>query len=109
MTPDADSRRDPRGRRPAAPNTNPPKRDQWPPWPDTRFVLVRNIGTKPCRGLLVEWRRNGYAWEALVVWYDDIAPYPTTRMDWITNSRLIPVPVDPNWTGPGTGGRDGSG
>jgi len=45
---------------------------------------------------------RGAALEALVVWHDDAALKPVVKMDWLPIDDLIPVPVDPNWTGPGS-------
>jgi hypothetical protein len=57
---------------------------------------------KPSRGLVLEWKREGRHWEALVVWHDDAALKPVIKMDWLRTEQLIQVPVDPNWTGPGS-------
>jgi hypothetical protein len=81
-------------------SANPPKRDAWRPYGDVRFVLIRNSGRlKPSRGLVRDWKREGRRWEALVVWHDDAALKPVVKMDWLRIEQLIPVPVDPNWTG----------
>lgn len=84
-------------------SANPPKRDRWQPYRDTRFVLVRAPGRqKPCRGLVLEWRRiHPRRWEAYVVYYDDASLDPAVRIAWLNPAQLIPVPVDPNWLGPG--------
>jgi hypothetical protein len=37
-----------------------------------------------------------------VVWHDDAALKPVVKMDWLCMDQLIPVPVDPNWTAPGS-------
>lgn len=47
------------------------------------------------------WKREGRRWEAVVVWHDDAALKPVVKMDWLRTENLIPVPIDPNWTGPG--------
>lgn len=52
---------------------------------------------RPCRGLVIDWKRDGRSWEALVVYFDDAALKPVVKMDWLSRSELIPVPVDPNW------------
>ena len=79
---------------------NPPKNDAWPPYRDVRFVLVRNIGRlRPSRGLVLEWRKKGVAWDAYVVWFDDAALEPVVKMEWLAVARLIPVDVDPNTRG----------
>ncbi|MAO79761.1 MAG: hypothetical protein CMH82_03685 [Nocardioides sp.] len=81
-------------------SANPPKNDAWRPYGDVRFVLIRNTGRlKPSRGLILDWKREGRRWEALVVWHDDAALKPVVKMDWLRLEDLIPVPVDPNWTG----------
>lgn len=83
-------------------SANPPKHDAWRPYRDTRFVLVRSPGRlKPCRGLILDWRRLlPRRWEAQVIYYDDAAIEPTIRIAWLTPAQLIPVPVDPNYDGP---------
>ena len=82
-------------------SANPPKNDAWRPYADVRFVLIRNAGRlKPSRGLILDWKRDGQHWEALVVWHDDAALKPVVKMDWLRIDQLIPVPVDPNWTAP---------
>jgi hypothetical protein len=79
-------------------SANPPKNDAWPPWRDVRFVLIRSVGKlRPCRGLVIDWKREGRAWQALVVYYDDAALKPVVKMDWLARTDLIPVPIDPNW------------
>jgi len=65
-----------------------------------RFVLIRKH--RPTQAVPrdhpgLEARRPG--WEALVVWHDDAALKPVVKMDWLPIEQLIPVPVDPNWTG----------
>ncbi|QSR24124.1 hypothetical protein CFH99_00605 [Nocardioides aromaticivorans] len=50
-------------------------------------------------GLILDWKREGRRWEALLVWHDDAALKPVVKMDWLRIEDLIPVPVDPNWTG----------
>jgi hypothetical protein len=77
---------------------NPPKHDAWGPYADVVFVLVRNVGhLKPSRGLIIDWKRQGRRWEALVVWRDDAALKPIVKMDWLPIDQMVPVPVDPNW------------
>lgn len=79
-------------------SANPPKNDRWPPWRDVRFVLVRSAGKlRPCRGLVLDWKREHRRWKAFVVYLDDAALRPVVKMDWIQPDRLTPVPVDPNW------------
>ncbi len=36
-----------------------------------------------------------------MVWHDDAALKPVVKMDWLRTENLIPVPIDPKWTGPG--------
>ncbi|MGL5861786.1 MAG: hypothetical protein ACRCY9_11095, partial [Phycicoccus sp.] len=61
---------------------------------------IPSIGhLKPGRGLILDWRRDRRTVEALVVWHDDTALHPSVKMDWLKRDDLIPVPVDPNWTG----------
>lgn len=77
-----------------------PKNDAWRPYADVRFVLIRSTGRlKPSRGLILDCKRDGRGWEAWVVWYDDAALKPVVKMDWLRIEQLIPVLVDPNWTG----------
>lgn len=79
---------------------NPPKNDAWRPYPDVRFVLVRQIGwLKPSRGLILSWDDPRRPRRAFVVYWDDTALQPVGKYDWMPRERLIPVPVDPNWTG----------
>ena len=99
-------------------SANPPKHDRWQPYPDARFVLIRNVGRlKPSRGLILDWRREGVdatasararrnaAWEALVVYLDDAALRPVVKTEWLPARRLVPVPVDPNLVNDGQGRR----
>lgn len=78
-------------------SANPPKNDAWCPYGDVRFVLIRNVGRlKPSRGLILDWKREGRRWEALVVWRDDAALKPVVKMDWLriedsSRSRLIRI------------------
>ncbi|WP_408899862.1 hypothetical protein ACJ5H2_22030 (plasmid) [Nocardioides sp. R1-1] len=64
------------------------------------WVSVPVDASQPRPGLL-DWKREGRRWEALVVWHDDAALRPVVKMDWLRTENLIPVPVDPNWTGLG--------
>ena len=57
--------------------------------PETvRYYEKRGLLTPPARAA------NGYRT------YDDAALKPVIKMDWVPTDDLIPVPVDPNWTGP---------
>lgn len=79
---------------------NPPKRDAWPPFKRVRLVLVRREPwtVRPKQGLVVDWRKVGTRWRALVVLVDDdTVRGPDVRMEWIPLDRLIPIPVDPNF------------
>ena len=50
-------------------SANPPKHDAWRPYADVRSVLISSTGhLKPSRGLILDWKRDGRRWEALVVW-----------------------------------------
>ncbi|WP_028473783.1 hypothetical protein [Nocardioides alkalitolerans] len=90
-------------------SANPPKDDRWKPYDDVRLVLVRNPGRlKPSRGLILDWRRSTTvgggrrgSWEALVTYCDDAALRPVIKTEWLPRERLIPIAVDPNWTGVG--------
>lgn len=77
-------------------SANPPKNDQWRPYPDIRFVLVRSVARlKPCRGLILDWRLSNRRWQAQVIYYDDAALEPAIKIAWLPASALIPVPIDP--------------
>ncbi|GAB3868492.1 hypothetical protein GCM10028801_44490 [Nocardioides maradonensis] len=77
---------------------NPPKNDAWRPYPDVRFVLVRNVGRlKPSRGLILSWDDERRPRRAFVVYWDDTGLRPTGKYQWFPKDRLIPVRVDPNW------------
>lgn len=66
-------------------------------------MLIRNTARlKASRELILDWKREGRRWEAVVMWRDDAALKPVVKMDWLRIEDLIPVPVDPNWTGPGS-------
>lgn len=85
-------------------SVNPPRNDACRPYGDVRFVLIRKIGRLkriPSRGLILDWKREGRRREVFVVWHDDAALKPVVKMDWLRIEHLIPVPVDPNWTGQG--------
>jgi len=58
-----------------------------------------NLKLKPSRGLILGWTRERRSWEALVISHDDAALKPVVRMDWLPFDQLIPLPVDPNWSG----------
>lgn len=82
-------------------SANPPRNDAWRPYRDVRFVLARSPGRlKPCRGLILDWRRERRQWEAQEVFYDDAALEPSVRIAWLKPGQLIPVPVDPNYDSP---------
>jgi hypothetical protein len=69
-------------------SANPPKNDAWRPYADVRFVLIRNAGRlKPSRGLILDWKREGRHWQALVVWHDDASLKPVVKMDWLRIGR----------------------
>jgi len=75
-------------------SANPPNHDASRLYGDVRFVLVRNTGRlKPSRGLILDWKREGRRWQALVVWHDDAALKTVVKMDWLRSSgsrcRLI--------------------
>lgn len=84
-------------------SANPPKDDAWKPYDDIRFALVQQPGNmKPARGLILDWRadpRRRSNREALVTYFDDAALRPVVKTEWLPQGRLVPVPVDPNWTG----------
>lgn len=46
-------------------SANPPKNDAWRPHGDVQFVLIRNSALlKPCRGLILDWKREDRRWGA---------------------------------------------
>jgi hypothetical protein len=61
--------------------------------------IERDRQCSAARMRILDWKREGRRWEALVVWHDDAALKPVVKMDWLPVEDLIPIPVDPNWTG----------
>jgi hypothetical protein len=52
------------------------------------------------QGFVVDWKRDNRGnWHALVVYHDEAALKPAVTMDWLPSRDLIPIPVDPNFTG----------
>lgn len=78
---------------------NPGRRDKWSVPVRTRHVLVR-VGRPtalPEQGLVVEWRKRGRQWWALVAFVDTQFPDHTLYVRWVPADVLAPVPwVDPN-------------
>lgn len=79
----------------------PGRRDRWPAYRSTRFVLVRRERyLLPARGLVTAWRRGRRGWEAKVVYLtDDPGAVRTTlglHVDWVPSNRLVPIYADPN-------------
>jgi hypothetical protein len=44
---------------------------------------------------VIDWKREGRVWQALVVYYDDAALKPVVKMDWLARTDLIPGPDRP--------------
>lgn len=71
-------------------SANPPKNDAWRPYADVRFVLIRNTGRlKPSRGLILDWKRDGRHWEALVVWHATTPPPSNPSSRWTGSASTL--------------------
>ena len=71
----------------------------WPRPRTTRHVWVSQPGVQvpPVQGFVVEWRRHGYRWWALVLTvHTPAAEPPLTKLEWVRAERLKPVRSDPN-------------
>jgi len=77
---------------------NPSSFDKWPRYERVRLVLVRREHRyeRPWQGLIVDWRKTGRTWEALVTYIDDRAEGSGLRQEWFPATQLRPVDVDPN-------------
>ena len=77
---------------------NPSSFDRWPRYERVRFVLVKRQHRyeRPWQGFIVDWRKTGRRWEALVTYVDDRAEGSGVRTDWFPDSQLRPIEVDPN-------------
>lgn len=87
-------------------SANPGRRDKWPPPQQWRHVWVRfGLGATPAPypGLIIEWKREGARWFALVVYLEEDAydhhdrrHRPAFRQRWIRAQYLRPAPTDVN-------------
>lgn len=78
---------------------NRPKSDKWPPFEPTRHVLVKCEDHKyaqPWQGLDVDWKREGSAWRALVVFIDESADGSPLVQRWLPVNQLRPIETDPD-------------
>lgn len=77
---------------------NRPKSDRWPTHEPTRFAFVprehRNM--RPWQGYVVDFRRQSYRWEALVVYMDEDAEGSPLIWKWWPIEKLRAAKVDPN-------------
>lgn len=75
------------------------KRDVWPPYEPTRHVLIKRQDyryARPFQGFVVDWKRDGKRWEALVVFMDERQDgVPLVQM-WFPLEQLTPCSPDPN-------------
>ena len=76
---------------------------QWPRPRRTRFVWVSRPGPQvpPVQGYVLDWRRHGYRWWALVVTVSSEEAPPVVLQEWLPAERLRPVRSDPNQRGTG--------
>lgn len=77
---------------------NRPKRDKWPAHEPTRFVFISH-GTRferPWQGFVIDWKRHGYKWSALVAYMDESDEDLPLVQRWFPLDELRPVTVDPN-------------
>ena len=75
-----------------------PRNDAWGPYKRVRFVLVRQSPwtAKPLQGLILDWRKTGTKWRALVIYVDDTGPWYHSITAWLDPERLTPIRADPN-------------
>jgi len=72
---------------------------EWPKPRSTRFVWVAQPGPQvpPVQGFVLDWRRQGYRWSALVVTAVlDGGGRPLVVQEWVDAEQLRPVRADPN-------------
>jgi hypothetical protein len=75
------------------------RRDVWPPYEPTRHVLVKRQDhryARPMQGFVVEWRRVGNEWEALVAFADETHAGAPVTVTWFPVEQLRPCRPDPN-------------
>lgn len=72
---------------------------QWPRPSATRHVWVLQQGPQvpPVQGMVLDWKRHGYHWWALVLTVTQAeGAGPVTVTEWLPLGRLVPVRSDPN-------------
>jgi hypothetical protein len=75
------------------------KRDVWPPYEPTRHVLIKRQDyryARPFQGFVVDWKRAGKKWEALVVFMDERQDGTPLVQTWFPVDQLTPCHPDPN-------------
>ncbi|NRQ51565.1 hypothetical protein [Aeromicrobium stalagmiti] len=78
---------------------NRPKSDKWPPYKPTRHVLIKREDhrfARPFQGFVVDWKRTGKKWEALVVFMDERVDGMPLVQTWFPIEQLMPCHPDPN-------------
>lgn len=74
----------------------------WPRPQRTRHVWIRLGGqlAPPVQGLVLEWRRQGYQWFALVTYVMQTSEGGQVYLQsWYPREQLTPVRSDPNMAG----------
>lgn len=78
---------------------NQSKRDVWPPYEPTRHVLIKRQDyryARPFQGFVVDWKKAGKGWEAIVVFMDETQEGLPLVQRWFPVERLRPCHPDPN-------------
>lgn len=77
---------------------NRPKSDRWPAYNPTRHVLIERDfrNDRPWQGFVVDWKRHGYKWSALVVFIDESVDGMPLVQQWLPIEKLRPMQTDPN-------------
>jgi hypothetical protein len=75
---------------------NPSKWDRWPKQESVRMVWVRRQYRyeRPFQGLVLDWKKAGSKWVALVTYVEDDSKGNTVsvRTEWVEASNLLAVP-----------------
>jgi len=80
------------------------KRDVWPPYEPTRHVLIKRQDyryARPWQGFVVEWKKTGKRWDALVVFANEALDGRPCEgapiiVRWFPADQLRPCRPDPN-------------
>ena len=75
------------------------KRDVSPPYEPTRHVLIKRTDyryARPFQRYVVDWKREGKNWVALVVFMDERQDGMPLVQTWFPIEQLTPLHVDPN-------------